>query len=284
MPKQPARVNPRLEAVPMDLIDEPPVAARETMDEEKLADLIESIKDIGLIQPITLERTGDRYRIEAGHRRFIAHVALQATTIAANVYDAGTLNREAVKLHENLIREDLNSAEEAKYFSALLERDCGGDVDTLCQKVRRQRPYVESRLLLLRGDPEVLTALAGNRINVSVARILNEVKDQGYRRMYLDAAIKGGATARTVLEWKNQANGIAPIELPPQGEVTGAALRGPDISHTFTCVCCNSDEEHYDMELVYVHRTCKRRYLDRFLATLQRFEDAVVTGPVEGGL
>lgn len=257
--------NPRFEAIDLELIDEPRRAARDTMDEVKLAELAESLREVGLIEPIVVEQLGDRYRIEAGHRRFIAAGILGWKTIPTLVFAEGTMKREAVKVHENLHREDLNAAEEAMFYSTLFEEQCEHDVDKLCALVKQGRPYVESRLLLLRGDPQIFDALKRGVINVSVARILNEVKDASYRLMYLDAAIKGGATAATVREWKNAANGIVPIEPPELGPLSGAAVQLPDLSHRFVCVCCDSEEDHHEMELVYVHRTCKRRYLDRIL-------------------
>lgn len=265
MAKRNLTPNPRLEEVDIELIDEPDLAARDTMDPEALADLVESIRDNGLIHPIVLEETGARYRIEAGHRRFIAFTILERKTIPATIWKAGTLNRESTKLHENLYREDLNVAEEAQFLMVLLERDCGGDVDRLCEKVKQKRGYVESRLTLLKGDPAVLDAVKRRVLGWSVARVLNEVKDDSYRAMYLDAAIRGGATVATVRGWKDQANGITPQEPPEFPPLAGAALPNPDLQHKFECICCKSDEEHYDMELVYVHRSCKRRFLDPLL-------------------
>src|SRR5213079_2085192 len=180
-------------SVSLDLVDTPEDAMRQSFDDEKMQELIDSIRAHGVIQPVALVRTGDRFRVAAGHRRSVAAVHAGLDVIPAQVYPQGTPMEEAIKNHENAFREDVNPADEALYFKRLLDAHCEGDVMRLAGLVGRKQSFVEDRLDLLRGYPDVLEALKQRRINVSAAREFNKYKDEGYMRSHLIAAIEGGA-------------------------------------------------------------------------------------------
>jgi len=258
-----------LREIPLELIDPPERAIRESMDQTLLEELTDSIREMGVIQPIVVLPGDDRYRILAGHRRFIASGRAGKQTIPAVVraVDAGA--GEAVTVHENSFREDVNPAEEARYFAYLLEHSCEGDVDKLCRLARAKRGYVEERLLLLRGDPEVLATLKERRISLAVARELNRIRDQGYRRMYLDAAARGGATARMVQEWRIQSERVIPVEPPAPGDGTNQFTALPPPITGMMCFLCDGTDCVHEMELLYVHRACRKVILERFLRGLK---------------
>lgn len=278
MPKRepPRAAGPLLAELPLSMVDEPELASRETFDEVKLAELAESIKLVGVIQPIIVERYNGRYRIHAGHRRFLASTMAGKESVPAIVYPEGTVTGEALKLHENLYREDLNAGEEASFFAILLEKHCGQDVDRLCELVKQRRAYVEDRLLLLQGDERVMVALKAGKINLSVAKEFNRYKDQLLRWAHLDAAIVGGASARLVSEWRAKAEAIinhSPTEPAPLENETSSQ---PSVAFVMRCLVCESSEAVYDMELVYVHRGVCHSLMKRWL-------DAVHAGGLVGG-
>ena len=265
--------------IPIGLIDPPSLPMRETFDPEKLSELTASILRVGVLQPLAVEQEGGRYRIDDGHRRFVAACNAGLLTVPAIVRDTTVISGEAVKCHTNAFREDVNPAEEAKYLSQLLEQECGGDVDRLCELTQQARSYVEGRLLLLQADPDVFEALRGRRISMAVARELNRVKDRGYRMMYLDAAIRGGATARIVQEWRIQSEAMTPAgaPAPTTGENQYSGLPAPIT--TMTCVCCQSSEEPWNMELIPVHRRCRGMFVDPLIGRLR----GLMGAPQEGG-
>jgi ParB/RepB/Spo0J family partition protein len=255
--------------LPLALIDQPALPIRESFDHAAMEELITSIRDVGVLQPIAVEEHGGRYRILAGHRRYLAATRANLVTIPAIVRDTRQISGQAVTVHENFFREDVNPAEEARYLAQLLEQECAGDVDRLCILTRQVRSYVEGRLLLLGGDPDVFEALRQRRLSMAVARELNRVKDRGYRMMYLDAAIRGGATARIVQEWRIQSESMAPAAAPAltNGENQYTGLPAPIT--TMICLFCDSSAEPWEMELVPMHRRCRAIFLDRFLAKLK---------------
>jgi len=276
----PRRAEGPYREIGLELIDPPSLAIRETMDLEALEELTRSIREVGVLQPIVVQEQAGRYRILAGHRRYIASMRATLKTIPAVIRDTTQVSGVAVTSHENAYREDVNPAEEAKYLAAVLEQECGGDVDRLCELTRQARSYVEGRLLLLTGDPDVFEALRQRRISMAVARELNRVTDRGYRMMYLDAAIRGGATARMVQEWRVHANLAAPVEAPAPTDGTNQYTGLPATITTMICLCCGSADEPWNMELIAVHKRCRGMFLDAHLA---RIRGVLAAAPVEEG-
>lgn len=254
--------------VPLSLIDAPPLPARSTMDEIKLDELTDSIRRNGVVQPLALARRGERFDVIAGHRRSLASRRAGLVVVPAIVYPNTDAALEAIKFAENRHREELNPADEAIYFSELLEQQCDGDTDKLCALVGEKRPYVEGRLLLFRGDSEVFEALQAGRISIGVAHQLNKCTAAPYRRYLLHQAVVGGATVAVVsgwiMDWKNQqsfdarADNPAPIA-PPSGAVVE--------TNYFTCKICGRSDNVHLMRPINVHAHCELAILDPLLAS-----------------
>lgn len=258
------------EFVKTELIDEPTTAARATFDEDKLNELITSIGTVGLLEPLIVKPTGKRYRVLAGHRRLIACRALGFKEILCIIWTSDTLPGEAVTSHENAFREDLNAAEEAHYFGELMRTLCGNDVDRLCKQVQQSRAYVEARLILLAGCQKTLEALARQEISIGVAQELNRIPEYARRMVYLDAAIKGGATTRLVKQWRINDVALAGCRAEDivNSQPEGVAIQKP-YETTLICCVCHSAEEPYNMEILYVHRFCRKATLDRVMRYLE---------------
>lgn len=258
-PKSPLTSESR--EISVYLLLDPELPAREIFDEVKLQELILSIKQFGIIEPLIVFPDGERYRVAAGHRRLIASRALELATVPCRVYPNGASVAEALKHHENKIREDLNAADEARHFERLLDSQCDGDVDELVKLVGETRGYVEERLLLIKGDPRIFEALKDNVIGIGVARELNLVKDSSRRMMYLDAAMRGGASISMVRQWRMQGN--AQDEQFPNGVALSAPLETTGLVKPQgtqpVCIFCTSDEDQWEMEIMFVHRSCVRR-------------------------
>ncbi len=244
--------------VAVALLDDPAAPARSQLDEQALIDLMESIRLVGILQPLVVIPRGDRYEVAAGHRRLIAARALNMETAPCAIVQGDEMG-EAIKSHENAFRESLNAADEADYLTTLLIDVCGDDVDRLCGLVRRKREYVEGRLLLRRGDPAVFDALRASRVTIAVARELNKVRDARRRIVLLQAAIDGGATSALVARWRAEGEAIEGM-LPASvdtGDGTAGAPPAPLMDRP-VCFVCARDEAHWDLELLYAHRGCLR--------------------------
>lgn len=234
---------------------EPEAPVRAAIDDEGLDELAESISELGLLQPILVARRGEKYEVIAGHRRLLATRKLGLPKVQCLVAD-GESEDSLIggRVHENIIRRDITPVEEASFYAELMEKY--QDVDEVCRICHRSRHVVESRLLLLTGDKDVLSALNQNMINLSVAMELNQEKDNRKRAWFLDYAIRDGATAQTIDRWRrsydalplDQVNLESAPAVAPDGKT--AVRRGP------SCYLCGSDEEQHDMQWVCVHRSC----------------------------
>jgi ParB family chromosome partitioning protein len=251
----------KYETVAWSLIDEPELPMRQTMDEGELRELAASISAVGILEPLLLERRGQRYRVVVGHRRYLAARLAGLTEVPALVYSPGEVEACAAIAHENQYRENVNAAEQAVYFARLLSERCGDDVDRLCALVRHRREHVEARLLLLRGDAGVLEAVRRGTISMAVARELNRVSDPGTRAVYLDAAERGGASARLVQQWRIESERLAAMVQEQAGQETstgGGATTVPATPSPMVCWFCGGDEEPHTLRFQWLHGHCMR--------------------------
>ena len=252
--------------LPIGLIDEPALPSRSQMDATALEELTASIRDIGLQQPIIVARVDERYEVVAGHRRRVASGRAGLVTMPCIVYPSRTDALDAVQFAENRHREDLNPADEALWFSELLEHKCGGDIEKLCGIVGATQNYVDGRLALFAGDQDVFEALRAGRIRIGVAHELNKCPDGHYRRYFLDCAVRGGSTisvvAGWIAEWRQTFGDQRPQ--PPIQAVDRVIV--PQGAHDpFKCYVCGRSDPRYMPESITVHTHCKIAILDQVL-------------------
>ncbi len=195
----------REEQIGIAEIDEPALPIRAAMDDAQLDSLTASIRELGIVEPLVLAERDGRYEVYAGHRRLRAAVRAGLVSVPARVYPAGHPHLEAIKVHENVEREELNPAEEAIFYQQLLDKYQYTE-DEMCKVVKRTAGYIGERLRLVRGDPAVLRALLERRISVGVAEELNRMTRPEDREYYLNYAAMNGAGVKLVREWRHKAN------------------------------------------------------------------------------
>ena len=201
-----------LAKIAINELREPRLVARATLDEAGLDELAESIRRVGVINPLVVMEVDGGYEVVAGHRRLLAGRRAGLVALPCLVRSSRDANPTALKLHENLYRQELTPVEEAAFFAELLP-GCDNDTDKLCQLVKQSRNYVEGRLLLLSGDPEVLAAVAQREISLGVGEELNKIQRESDRHWYLKWARETGATRATVRQWRF--NSEAQVEPAP---------------------------------------------------------------------
>jgi ParB family chromosome partitioning protein len=255
-----AKLNAQYEArnIPLELIDEPETPERETMDPEDLAALGLNIKAIGLIKPLIVKPKGERFETVAGHRRLLGMRIVDYSPVPCRVLVRGKVDPISILVAENAHHEAVNPVEEARYFQKLLNDRCGNDVDMLCIAVGRRREYVEDRLVLLRGAPNVVKALHEKKISLAVARELNKVGDPNRLLLLLDVSINQGASARQVAQWRRDADLQGPV-FGPDDPANFPQDKSAETVQPFQmeCLFCQGTEDPHMMDLVYLHRPCK---------------------------
>ena len=161
---------------------------RRRFDESALQELADSIKAVGVIQPILVRKTGDRYTIIAGERRWRASRAAGMDEIPAIVRDWDEVKRLEAALIENLQRDDLNPVEEAMGVSRLMEQ-CGLTQEQAAERLGKSRPAVANLIRLLTLPESILNMLREGKLTAGHARALVTLnKDLQLRLAQLAAA------------------------------------------------------------------------------------------------
>jgi ParB/RepB/Spo0J family partition protein len=288
---------PRYELIPIEQLLEPEIAAREAMDDEKLTELADSVREVGFIHPLAVvlvqsgQASGEgrkgqrkktspaalppRYEIVDGHRRYKIGGMLQQNALPCLIFDDAETARHAVKLHANLYREDLSTAEEAAYLADLIGKYDYTE-EQLCRSVRQKASWINERLALLRGDDRVFNALRERKINLAIAKQLNRCASAQRRAnatgepipegmpsleeatshtsYLLNLVIDGGATAVTVARWVAEylskrvvpsAGGASTQSMNPQ--IVEAPL-GPE------CIFCRKQDAPHNLVNVWIHQ------------------------------
>ena len=144
---------------------------RRTFDEAALNDLAESIRSVGVLQPILVTQIGDRYRIIAGERRYRASRLAGLDEIPAIVRDWDTQKQLEAALIENLQRDDLNPIEEALGIRSFME-ESGLTQERAAERLGKSRPAVANLLRLLTLEESVQKMLIDGRLSAGHARVL----------------------------------------------------------------------------------------------------------------
>lgn len=244
--------------IPIELIDEPSIPIRETMDEIELAEGALDIQRIGLTNPLTVFQVGERYEVIAGHRRLLECRLAGYTPVPCRVKLGTDIDPLAILLSENEHREEVNPVHQGRWYLRLLTERCQNDVDILCELVKRRRQHVEDRILLVQADPCIVIAVEKKQISLAVAAELNRIPDRGRRRILTDVAIQSGATARQVMEWRKQGAALGDVQVPGDDVLDSLTAPPPaESSDPMTCMFCEDSQDPHMMEMFWLHRPCK---------------------------
>lgn len=179
----------------MHLIEPSPYQARREIAPEQLAELAESIRSEGLLQPVVVRRHGDKFQLIAGERRWRAFQQLKIVKIPARVVEASDASAASIGLIENLQREGLNPIEEALGFASLV-RDFDLTQETAAERVGRSRASVANALRLLSLDSEIQGFLAKDLLSVGHAKALLGLEDPAHRSVLARRVIEEGLSVR----------------------------------------------------------------------------------------
>ena len=172
MDDTPARGTSAINDIDLSQISPNPEQPRSTFDEAALDELAASIRELGIIQPLSLRKTGpDSYQIIAGERRWRAAKAAGLQEVPAVIIEADDRKVMELGLIENLQREDLNPAEEARGYRTLME-EYGLTQEQVAQQMGKSRPAITNTLRLLALPDEVLALMEEGTLSAGHARAI----------------------------------------------------------------------------------------------------------------
>ncbi|MDE6644633.1 MAG: ParB/RepB/Spo0J family partition protein [Muribaculaceae bacterium] len=196
----PARGASAINEIALENISANPEQPRINFDEESLAELASSISELGIIQPLSLRKTGpDSYQIIAGERRYRAAMLAGLKSVPAYIRTANDLELTEMALIENIQREDLNAIEIALTFKKLIEQ-YSLTQERLSERIGKKRATIANFLRLLKLPAEVQLGLRDKLVDMGHARALLSIDNPAQQLKLYNRIVKEGLSVRKVEE------------------------------------------------------------------------------------
>lgn len=192
--------------VPLSKIKPNPFQPRKVFRAEELQDLVQSVKERGVLQPILVRKKGELWEIIAGERRYRAAQKLGHLTIPVIEVTASDVESLELALIENLQRSDLNPLEEAEGYRRLQD-EFNMTQEQIAQKVGKDRATVANAMRLLKLSPEVRAMLASGALTAGHARVLAALPTPQEQYKWADRIVRQGFTVRDVEKWLQDQKG-----------------------------------------------------------------------------
>ncbi|MCX4331765.1 MAG: ParB/RepB/Spo0J family partition protein [Muribaculaceae bacterium] len=214
----PARGSTAINDIPLSAIKPNPDQPRRSFDEEALAELASSIAELGIIQPLSLRKTGpDEYQIIAGERRYRAARMAGLHSVPAYIRTANDAELTEMALIENIQREDLNAIEIALTFKKLIEQ-YSLTQERLSERIGKKRTTIANFLRLLKLPAEVQLGLRDKRLDMGHARTLLTLDNPKLQLKLYGEILDQGLSVRRVEElaklYLQRAENGEPIDKP----------------------------------------------------------------------
>ena len=256
-----SRVNNVLvKLIDINKIINPLMPMRTDEEDYSLIQLLDSIKKIGLLNPITVNKVGETYEIIAGYRRVSAFKALKEKRIPAFVWESGQDDILYARMSENTDRKEVSIIEEALYLDSV-RKAMKLKNKALAVFVKRSEAYISERLAIVDYNPNLLSALKEGQISFSVAREFNRVKDKHQLYYFLKYATKGGCSPAQTREWVQdylKSTNNKDVELVPEDESPDAEEKTAPV-FKYPCHVCTA---HYLPTELTAYQICPQCKLE----------------------
>lgn len=236
-------------------IKDPANPMRSDIDNDGIAELAKSIKNEGLINPITVRWNKDFYEVVAGHRRFLACRMVGLSTIPCVIRTLSDEQTQELMAHENLFREDVDPVDEAIQIGRLIN-NLHWTVDKVSEKLNHTKQWVEDRLGILDYPDYMIEFVKQGKLKLGVAKHLVIIEDDVYRKMYVDQAIKYGMSVIQAEYLRRQYEmGILTPSDQIAEEIDNAPAKEPAKAKAM-CAKCGGMAEDPNLQNVFIHIEC----------------------------
>lgn len=250
----PKAANDSINEIPLSEIETNPFQPRQHFDKEALAELAESIKVHGIIQPITVRRlSAHQYQLISGERRFQASKLAGLTAVPAYVRTADDQQMLEMALIENIQRENLNPIEISLSYQRLIS-ECNLKQEELGERVGKNRSTVTNYLRLLKLPPDIQIAVRDNRLTMGHARAIINVENPESQLFIFKKVLAEDLSVRKVEELARQlmsGNKETTSTAPTQSKEINQ-LQSRLSSHFGTKVSVKSDGKKGDIRIPFL--------------------------------
>lgn len=211
-----ARVLGSVSSLPVTQIEANPFQPRTIFDEESLMELVQSIRELGIIQPVTVRKMGyDHFQLISGERRFRAAQIVGLSEVPAYIRVANDQAMLEMALVENIQRKNLDAIEIAISYQRLID-ECKLTQEGLSERVGKKRATITNYIRLLKLPPEIQLALRNNEISMGHARALLSFEEESEMRKAFEKIRNEGWSVRQLEE----ATKTAKEKTKPSGKST----------------------------------------------------------------
>src|SRR2546423_5919420 len=254
----------KIQQVDLSRIVPSPLQPRKDFARDALAELVESIRQHGIIQPLVVRSVGGKHELIAGERRWRAAQEAGLTQVPVITRVATDLEVLELSLIENLQRADLNPIEEAQAY-ARLSNEFGMRQEDIAQKVGRSRTAVANSVRLLDLHEQVQTWLTQGLLSVGHAKVLLALKEPEEQRAVAETILRRSATVRATERLVARQLGGTPPRRKRQTRATSAtieALQNRLQEHLGTRVTIHHGEKRGRIEIEYYGNDDLQRVLN----------------------
>jgi ParB family chromosome partitioning protein len=223
--KQPEQSGAGVDLIAVNEVKPNPHQPRQHFDEEALSTLTDSIRELGVLQPILVRQASKGYEIIAGERRWRAAKRVGLTTIPALIRQADDTSSLEQAIVENVQRSDLNPLEEATAYQQLIE-EFKFTHDQVAKRVGKSRTSITNALRLLVLPPSIQKMIREDKLSMGHARALLSSPDRVFQEKIAKQAVAEGWSVRAVEDAMRDANGE---EIDLTKKERKAPLRAPGL-------------------------------------------------------
>jgi len=241
--------------ISLDLIDDPERPIRHDLSPESVEELVLSIKQVGIIEPLVVKPVGKRFEVIAGHRRLVASTIADLAQVPCYIVNATKEQSELLKIHENLYRADVRPSDEADHFKYLIEEHKLSPV-RLAKLINKSESYVLDRLAIFNYPPELRFALDNGTIKFSIAREFSRLDDLPKMREYLKYAVLNGITSDLARQWVLDYKRSVEPQNKDQQFIHSQNPNTGSIENLSTCIYCQQPINLKEANVVYIHDKC----------------------------
>jgi len=254
-PQPEEQIESSFKLISLDLIDDPQQPMRSEMTEASVEDLVMSIKQVGIIEPLVVKAVSGRYEVIAGHRRLFASRIAKVAEVPCQVRHVNSEQTEMLKIHENLYRAEIKPVDEAKHFAYLMDTQKLTPIK-IAQLISKSLSYVTDRLAILSYPDFLREALDNNDISFSVAREFARFDNLQQMHSAVYYAKRGGMTQEMARKWVQDYKKSQEQPAIEEAKVYDSNTGQQEIIHTTTCVYCRQGLKLMEAETVYIHSSC----------------------------
>ena len=247
--------------ISLDLIDDPKLAMRSDVRLSNLDELKNDMKAVGLIEPIVVRKSGERYEIIAGHRSSQAAKELNWGVIECKVVDVNDDTALTMRLIENSSREDVDPVDESNFIADIMEKH-KKSINDICEMMKRSKGWVISRLEVFSMPDYMKDYLQKGQLSLAAAIELNKIVEEKDKRYYTNYAAVQGSKVNTVKQWRATLMGNLNLT---EGEKVNIIVENQEVEYApkmVPCEKCGKPVALSGARLVYIHENCPEAVAD----------------------